>query len=133
MGKSIHKLSNINLEDKIGDCLKCGPLTPLKVRGSKAECSVRVKERDKKYKEELKAKFPEKVQCEVCGSQENLVFDHDHSCCPGQAIDSCGKCIRGILCRNCNLAEGFLKSNEDFVLRLYLYLTKNKKPDTFNA
>lgn len=33
-----------------------------------------------------------------------LVVDHDHACCPGPT--SCGRCIRGLLCLDCNLMIG---------------------------
>lgn len=50
--------------------------------------------------------------CKICGitpeSGVRLCVDHDHACCPSGS--SCGLCIRGVLCFNCNLAEGFIRS-----------------------
>lgn len=34
------------------------------------------------------------------GRVRRLDVDHDHRCCPGR--HSCGACIRGLLCSNCN-------------------------------
>ena len=48
-------------------------------------------------------------RCAICaGVNANgnwLAVDHDHSCCPTKGT-SCGRCIRALLCGNCNLMIG---------------------------
>jgi hypothetical protein len=63
--------------------------------------------------------------CPICGihyTQEKRAFsiDHDHSCCPGD--HSCGKCVRGLLCRHCNIGIGNLRDNVDNLRRAIAYL-----------
>lgn len=54
--------------------------------------------------------------CAICGTpprgsgrDERLHVDHDHSCCPTER--TCGRCIRGLLCRACNHALGAFQDN----------------------
>ena len=62
--------------------------------------------------------------CKICGEPERyknrLSVDHDHSCCPG--ITSCGKCIRGLLCSNCNRVLGQVNDSKVLLQKMIDYL-----------
>lgn len=58
-----------------------------------------------------------------CGATEFLGVDHDHSCCIGNY--SCGKCVRGVLCRGCNISLGYMKEDRDRVLGLAEYMLRD--------
>lgn len=75
--------------------------------------------------------------CEVCGTnllakvrershgqpKVLLVVDHDHDCCPVSS-HSCGRCIRGLICRSCNAAAGLLADEPDRARALGSYLDR---------
>lgn len=46
--------------------------------------------------------------------------DHDHRCCPGSK--TCGKCVRGLLCSDCNLLLGKARDDEKILLKAVGYL-----------
>ena len=54
----------------------------------------------------------------------SLHIDHDHSCCPEKG--SCGKCIRGLLCGNCNRLLGTYENRRGTLVldKLEEYLKK---------
>ena len=72
--------------------------------------------------------------CAACGaaySEEVKRFwnlDHDHDCCSGSK--TCGKCIRGILCRDCNLALGMVKDDPCILRGLLSYLELYQRSNT---
>ena len=64
--------------------------------------------------------------CAVCGkelpSEPEPHIDHDHRCCPS-GKRTCGRCIRGILCFNCNTGIGMLRDNPGIIDAASVYLT----------
>ena len=66
--------------------------------------------------------------CGVANPENKRRFwhvDHDHACCD-QKDSTCGKCLRGILCRGCNMALGGVKDNVETLRNLAVYLENSK-------
>ncbi|MHB9861971.1 endonuclease VII domain-containing protein [Streptomyces sp. YIM S03343] len=63
--------------------------------------------------------------CAICGTEPTptvgMHVDHDHGCCPSRK-QSCGKCVRGLLCSSCNLMLGYAKDDPDVLRRAIRYL-----------
>lgn len=63
--------------------------------------------------------------CAICGSFEpggygTWHIDHDHACCP--EAESCGECVRGLLCAACNVGIGNLRDDPNILLAAAAYL-----------
>ncbi len=73
--------------------------------------------------DELQHHLSQRV-CFACGATNvDLAVDHDHSCCASKRR-SCGHCVRGMLCRGCNLALGAVGDDPDQLRGLLAYLER---------
>jgi hypothetical protein len=64
--------------------------------------------------------------CALCGAppgRRQLAVDHDHACCPGR--DSCGKCLRELLCGRCNPLLGYAHDDIAILEAAIAYLKKH--------
>lgn len=63
--------------------------------------------------------------CAVCGTDaptgHGWHVDHDHACCP-EPGRSCGKCVRAILCSECNTGLGKFRDRPDLLRAAADYL-----------
>ena len=62
--------------------------------------------------------------CEICGTSDKLVVDHDHACCAGDWRQACGRCIRGRLCASCNSGLGFFGDDATRLASAITYLSR---------
>lgn len=51
--------------------------------------------------------------------------DHDHACCPGQ--QSCGGCVRGLICTDCNMSIGRMKDDPMRLRGAADYIERNRR------
>ncbi len=119
-----HKLSNIDKENLMADCAKCGRV--------KVYCHVapnRTRYRCQIARKELKQKYPgqtiahrtltrQKIvaaqnnRCAICSKEAKLVLDHDHI----------SGFVRGALCHNCNTGLGHFFDNTSTLYKAIEYL-----------
>lgn len=66
--------------------------------------------------------------CAICKQSDPagraLAVDHDHTCCPGET--SCGACVRGLACWNCNVGIGHLGDNPQVLRAAADYLDASR-------
>jgi hypothetical protein len=80
-----------------------------------------------RYDEMLTAQGGHCATCPKTPEQngKRLCVDHDHACCD-RATGICGKCVRGLLCADCNQALGVVGDNAETLLALAAYLTQSE-------
>lgn len=72
-------------------------------------------------------------KCDICPKEisgSTAYLDHDHSCCSGKR--ACGKCIRALLCQNCNTIIGFANDNPEILRAAAEWLERKKKNEYSN-
>ena len=93
----------------------------------------KAKERARKYgltPERLAAMLEEQGgRCAICraadpGGRGSWHIDHDHSCCPGGR--SCGKCVRSLLCSQCNVGLGSFRDDVGRLRQAIDYLERHR-------
>ena len=133
--------------ERCGLCAWCGRDPAGRIRpGGKwpficADCLYPIRHvvprlKDHNVSHELARRLLTNPGCEICRTdmltprrQSNskvsatLVVDHDHACCPVEK-SSCGRCVRGLICRNCNAAAGQLRDSADAARSLAAYLDR---------
>lgn len=65
--------------------------------------------------------------CALCHQPQGdarLFIDHDHACCPGTF--SCGRCVRGLLCRSCNTGLGTFRDDPGALMRAAAYILAHR-------
>lgn len=101
-----HNLSNVDLELRKADCVVCGPVK-IHINGTKRNCYY-----SHKYGSKNAPSRPKPLNCEICGEEKKLFFDHSHS----------KKSHRGWLCKSCNLILGFAKDDKKILQAAIDYL-----------
>ena len=105
-------------------CARCKRMLPQVARGLCQTCYLIVRKENVK----IALLHAQNNKCAIVGcttdtskyALKDWHLDHDHSC--GGEGHWCDKCIRGVLCRSCNSALGFVHDSVRLLLGLSAYL-----------
>lgn len=130
---SVHRLMRIDENARTGVCEMCGEtsINPRPTSSVGWQCGTAYADRQRRYHLQrhfnlTSEQYDEMLQaqgggCSLCGRcDRRMHIDHDHSCCPRSK--SCGKCVRSILCADCNTGLGQFKDDPALLRRAAAYL-----------
>lgn len=135
----IKPASEFNRARKSYDGLQhyCKDCQNIRHRKSRTDSEMREYERVKSYERNIRGygitpdQYDQMVvsqggMCSICSTSDpgcggRWAIDHDHNCCPANK-KSCGKCVRGLLCCNCNNGLGRFMDNVDNIANALAYL-----------
>ena len=123
MGKHIHRLSNVDIDNAIGDCAHCGSGVRLTQITGKPRCWNSRVTKIPGLSRVDREKFLTGKSCAVCGGTDELVPDHNHE--TGE--------IRGVLWRRHNLALGQLQDTPAHIEALLLYVLSTNSVDVLGG
>jgi len=69
------------------------------------------------------------TQCQACGcdvTEDTMHIDHDHICCV--QANTCGNCVRGVLCAGCNIGLGAFGDSIDKLISAAEFLERHSAP-----
>jgi hypothetical protein len=75
------------------------------------------------YEQKLAAQGGVCAICKRKPGKKPLAVDHDHGCRAGNG-KTCGKCVRGLLCEDCNLSLGKMNDDPVRLIAAVDYLTQ---------
>lgn len=136
-GKPLRTIDVTDLDgDGLKQCRKCGDWFPGDEdwAGYATWCTRCTKDRDLQRDHGISVeRFEQMVRdqggrCQICLRTPDVLYvDHDHSCCPpndsGRSKGGCGACVRGLLCRNCNLSLGLVCDDVEVLRKMIEYLS----------
>lgn len=127
-----HRLSNLDVERRVADCVVCGLKVPVKVRSDRpgrVECLT--PRRTSARKVGRARRFRQKYG--ITEADWQSIYDKQDGRCaiceqpaPLLVVDHCHKTgsVRGLLCRPCNLSLGYLRDDSYSAVSAAKYLMK---------
>lgn len=105
-------------------------------RPTDALCIVHVAERGARTERKYNVNYDQLLseqggRCRICdktepGGSGKFHVDHDHACCPGKS-NSCGACVRGLLCTRCNAGLGMFGDSPELMERAIRYVSARRE------
>ena len=131
-----HRITEYTPGVLFGTCSECGENTPVRFRANRAKPRCWVQKQNvaprssAPWRKALKARTRDHLltkqlgKCAICSRDTDMMtgeIDHDHRCHAG-TWDGCLKCLRGLLCRKCNMGLGLFCDDPEILRRAIDYL-----------